>query len=197
MDKPISRSFTIMGGLFFVVLMTLEKQGVLPAGVEDGVRSLGGTIVDLVEGLSLMAGLFGLRRAQGESIRAARAAIATLGRNGVAMFAVLFVSSSMLLAGCASYDAATVRGLADRNLARASNDECADFLRAAEALREGPDQAVKVIGRAGELERQADGMTDHALECLEVKGRALSAERAQRVRNAFDSSWRSVRDAVN
>lgn len=197
MEKPLARSFTIVGGLFFIVLTYLEQQGVLPHGIQDGTRSLLGTVTDFGEGISLLLGLFGLRRAQGEAIRAARAAAAIAGRGAAAMLAVLFVaSSSAFLSGCMSYDAATIRALAERNLSGTAADECADFLRASEALRDGPDSALRVIGRGSELLGEADAMQSHALECLEVRGRELSPAHADRVRNAFDRSWRDALDSI-
>lgn len=104
-----------------------------------------------------------------------------------------------IVAGCATYDAARVRQLADENVGAAvfTADECDDMARASVALRQGPDRTLRGLGRAGDLQSIADALQAHAAECREViRRRTLSQEHRQRIRAAFDGTWKAAAAAV-
>lgn len=187
MDKAILKSVTLVSGFVVAVTTYLESVGLLPPGTisavqtaEGHVTSIAAHALDLVQVVAGLGIVFGIRRAQGVAIDAAKGIVPLL-------------LGLVLLGGCASYDRIGLIAAASlyetAPVESLDAEECQALREAAEDLSDGPDRTLLVVGRGSALRDLAPLFEAHAAQC--ERALALQEEGADVSRTvaAFRQSW--------
>lgn len=187
MDKALLRSVTVVSGAVVALTTYLESVGVLPPGAittvqaaEGHVVGLAGHLVDLVQVAGGLGVVFGLRRAQGVAIDAAKRAAPLL-------------LAALLLAGCASYDriglVAAASAYESAPVAPLAAEECDALRLAALHLESGPDRALLVVGKGSTLRDLSALFGAHAHQCDRALTLQADGADVSRTVAAFRRSW--------
>lgn len=110
---------------------------------------------------------------------------------------LLSMAASWIVA-CASFDRAGVLRNVQlyEHATTITEEECTAMDSTADALRGGPNKALHLIGKAGELNDAASIMRHHAVQCREAMSRPLSPDRQVLIRDSFSESWTLLREIV-
>ena len=107
----------------------------------------------------------------------------------ITLLAIVFLSSS-----CAHYNSSTIETLYEKNRSASeiTKELCEDFLKGAEAFREGPDKAWPLLGPAREINDMHIIMKKQGIACYEVESRDLKESLEMRALEAFRDTWKEA-----
>ena len=186
--KPWYKSMTILASFAGIALMWAQGQGFITADQVEATQTLGTRLLETGEAILAALTVWGLRRAvspiEGPS-----------GTAGASVAALVILG----IVGCANFDASRVAALAGTHGgdAEISTLECRGFESLAQALVEGPDVAMRYLGRANELERLSIIAQRHSAQCHELIARFdVSPELLADVASSFNITWAAAQEAT-
>lgn len=188
-SKPWYKSLTIVPSLVLALTSWAVSVGLITQAESDAGLTAMDSFVSTIEHVAAFLGVVGLRRAV-SPIQGPGAAAKTV--------AAVALAGAFALS-CVSYDAATVRS----NVATYADAstltvfECQAFSATSDALRDGPDRAYYIVGRAGEVRQMATTLSKQGQVCEEALERGnLTDEQLEAMSAAFSRTWKSAGEAI-
>lgn len=112
--------------------------------------------------------------------------------------AFIACTTSLFLLSCAHYDPLIIEQLSrsHQNDVVITKELCADFYEGAKALREGPEKAWPLLGRAREIDDLNIVMRKQGAACYEAEARDLSETLEERALKALKQTFLSAERTV-
>ena len=107
---------------------------------------------------------------------------------------IILLTIAFLSSSCAHYNSSTIEALYEKNhdASDITEELCEDFLKGAEAFRNGPDKAWPFLGKAREIDETHIFMKRQGMACYEVESMDLEDSLKAKPLEDFRNTWRDA-----